>query len=137
MEDEKSYWKDKTLFEQKITVEITKACLQPDWDEIEHKLAHLILADIIFCNNGWHNSAWPKDHITHHVICNDVFAWGCADAEDITYSEISDLYEMWKKDPIYGESAWCIKKRKQMPQEPVERDIRAAGIWNLEELING
>lgn len=109
--------------------------------EVEYQLAHLILEDVIFCNNGWWKKedgvSWPEDHTTLHVNCNDIFAWGCADAEDIKYGEIKELYEMWKKDPDWGAAAWCIQKRKQMPQFPVEKKIKEAGIWNLEELIRG
>lgn len=138
-EEEKSYMKDKSLWKQHITINIPLACLQSDYDESEHKLAHLILERVIFINNGWwmkeENKPWPEDHTTLHVGCNDIFAWGCADSEDITHSEISDLYEMWKKDNNFGAAAWCIKKRKQMPQEPVEKIFRKDAIWNLEELI--
>jgi hypothetical protein len=123
----------------KIIVEIYKEWLDPKKDQIEYKLAHLILEDVIFCNNGWwykeEGVNWPKDYITLHVGCNDIFAWGCADAEDITHSEINELYEMYTKDNNLGPAAWCIKKRKQMPQSPVEEQFNKSKIWNLKELI--
>lgn len=137
--DEKSWRKDKSLWDKKLTVEIPEAVLQPDWDEIEDKLAHLLLKHVISCSDGW----WKNDekgwggHVTLHVNCNDVFAWGCADSEDIISSEISELYEMWKKDNDWGPAVWCIKKRKQMPQKPVEKYIREKGIWNLDEIKKG
>lgn len=124
-----------------INVKIYEYFLSDECQEIEHKLAHLILENEIFCNNGWwydeEGIGWKKDSISLHVNCNDVFGWGCADAEDITHDEIHELYKMWKTDPLYGTAAWCIKKRKSMPQSPVEKNIRKAGIWNLEELIKG
>jgi len=118
-----------------MLVEILDSELEKDCNEIEMKLAHLLCEGVIFCNNGWFKDKWPKDYITLHVNCNDVFAWACADAEDVTYHEVSELYEMYKKDPCWGPAAWCIKKRKQMPQSPVEKRIKEQGIWNLEELI--
>lgn len=105
-----------------------------DNDEIEYLLAHLILNDVIFCNNGWWNKNWPKDAISLHVNCNDIFMWGSADAEDITYSEINELYNMWKKDENWGPAVWCIKKRKQRPQEPVFKLIKNEGIWDLDSM---
>lgn len=109
-----------------------------DYDFEEHKLAHLLINGEIFCNNGWwfekEGISWPKDHITFHVNCNDVFGWGCADSEDITYSEIGELYNMWRKDPRHGTAVWCIKKRKCWPQKPVEEAIRKAGIWDLDSM---
>ncbi len=89
-------------------------------EDIEYKLAHLLINDVIFCNNGWFFESWQVDHVSLHVNCNDVFAWGCADSEDIKYSEIPELYDMWLKDPLWGSTVWCIKKRKIMPQKPVE-----------------
>src|ERR1019366_4612615 len=103
--------------------------------EPEEQIAFLILEEVLFTNNGWWDKTWPKDAISLHVNCNDVFAWGFADAEDILYSEIKALLEMYLKDNLWGAAAWCIKKRKMIPQPPVERIIRDIGIWNLEELL--
>ncbi len=110
-----------------------------DMGSEEHILAYFLLDGTIFINNGWwykeEGKQWPEDRITIHVNCNDVFAWGTADSEDITYSELKDLYEFVKKDPNLGSSAWCIKKRKQMPQKPLEEMFKKAKIWDLEDLI--
>ena len=110
--------------------------IYPEHMEEEDYLKVLLTEEIVFINNGWWRKDWPEDSITVHVNCNDIFAWGCADAEDITYGELKDLYEMYKKDPSWGAAAWCIKKRKQMPQKPVQDLIDKAGIWNLKDLIN-
>jgi hypothetical protein len=127
--------------EKSLTVKIPLCALESDWTDPEHKLAHLLIEGEMFCNDGWwlikEGKPWQEGYITHHVNCNDVFAWGCADSEDITYDKVGELYEMWKKDPIYGTAAWCIRKRKMMPQKPVEEAMRKAGIWDLEELIKG
>lgn len=106
--------------------------------EPEEKLAILLAEGEVFINNGWWDSekgTWPKDSITVHVNCNDIFEWGSADAEDLKYSEIDELYEYYLKDPKWGTAAWCIKKRKQMPQKPVEEHITQEGIWDLKGLI--
>lgn len=120
-------------------VNIPNYGLSEKFNEIEYKLAHLLLEGTIFCNNGWwykgEGVSWPEDRITLHVNCNDLFAWGCADVEDITYGEIGELYSMWKKDPILGIYAWCIKKRKQMPQAPIEKMFVESKIWDIKELI--
>lgn len=105
--------------------------------EEEDYLKFLLMEDIIFCNNGHWDEKWPKDCVSLHVNCNDIFAWATADAEDVKYGELKELFEMVVKDINFGSAAWCIKKRKQMPQAPVEKDIRKAGIWNLEELVKG
>jgi len=119
----------------KVILEISEELLIDEEHEPEWKLAHLLIENVIFINNGWWIDHWPKDSVTLHVNCNDIFSWASADGEDITHSEINELYKMWKKDPGWGPAVWCIKKRKLMPQKPVEDMIRKAGIWNLDEIL--
>lgn len=120
-------------------------------------LAHLIMNEVVYINSHWwkhydleqdpetkkiksvpsQNPEWSaKDSelISVHVECNDVFAWGSADAEDLPYKEIKKLYQMWKKDPTWGSAIWCMQRRNQMPQGPVEKRIREAGIWDLDSM---
>ncbi len=105
-----------------------------DMMEDEDYLKVLLCENVAFINNGWWRKDWPQDHVSIHIGCNDVFAWGCADAEDVLCSELQDVYEHWKKDPDWGAAVWCIKKRKQMPQPPVAKILREKG-YNLEELL--
>jgi hypothetical protein len=125
--------------DEEIVLKAPTFGLKCEYEEIEYKLAHLLLEEVIFCNNGWwfNNDGvfWPKDYITLHVNCNDVFAWGASDCENVTYKEIGTLYEMYKKDPLWGPAAWCIMKRKQLPQLPVQKRIEDDKIWNLQDLI--
>jgi hypothetical protein len=124
--------------------------------EPEKALAHMLLNEVIFINSHWwkfeqvgeagpdgwktiprEDATWTKEEskiISVNVNCNDVFAWGCADAEELPYDEIENLYRMWVRDPSWGSAIWCMKQRKEMPQKPVEDRIRKAGIWNFEEL---
>ena len=107
-------------------------------------LAYLLAADQVFLNDFWwmgrkHNpdNSWPEEAtkvFSVNANCNDVFAWGCADAENINYGELEDLYNHYTVDDIWGTAVWCIKKRGIMPQEPVEKAIRNAGIWDLDSL---
>lgn len=108
--------------------------------EEEKALAHLLINGVVFTNSHWWEDAWPdaaKRTISIIVNCNDVFAWGSADGEELPHAEIENLYRMWRKDPVWGPSIWCIKQRNQMPQKPVEEAIRKAGIWDLDALDVG
>ncbi len=115
--------------------------LNKEYIEEEEIIAILLLERVLFVNNGWwyeeENKPWQKDAVTLHVNCNDVFAWGCADSEDVTHGELRELYEMYLKDKNSGSDAWCIKKRKQLPQSPVEKAMREKGIWDLDKLARG
>jgi hypothetical protein len=99
----------------------------------EYALAALLLAEQVFLNSRWWRNE-DKENISVFVNCNDIFAWGCADAEDLPHKDIENLWRMWRKDPSWGTAIWCIQKRKQMPQKPVEDLIRKAGIWDLDSM---
>ncbi len=118
--------------------EITYAEVRPSnypYTDEEDYLKFLLNEDVIFTNNGHWDEKWPKDAVSLHVGCNDVFAWGCADAEDITHGELKDLYEHVQKDPHNGAAVWCMKKRQMWPQQPVEDYIREQGIWDLDKIL--
>lgn len=121
--------------DETVDLKVNKFALHEDYPEHEEKLAHLLIEGVIFLNNGWHDPTWPKDKTTLHINCNDVFAWGCADAEDIDYSEIPKLYEMWKQNNTWGSAVFCIMKRGMKPQKPVYDAIQALNIWDLDNII--
>ncbi len=64
------------------------------------------------------------------VLCNDLFAWGCSDAEDLPVSEIGAVYKLWKADPMWGTSKWCCHRRNLQPQPPVKKAMQTAGSWD-------
>ena len=108
-----------------------------EWFDDEAALAVLLLDSVIFINSCWFKEGWPddaKESTYLGVSCNDIFAWGCSDAEDLPYEELRSLYDHYIKDPVWGSAIWCMKKRKEMPQRPVEAEIRLGGIWDLNTL---
>jgi hypothetical protein len=108
--------------------------------EEDQALAHLLMNEVVFINSNHWRDDWSEDdrkQISVNVSCNDVFAWGCADGETLPCNQIETLYNMWLKDPAWGPAVWCMIQRKQMPQKPVEKIIRAAGIWDLDKLNIG
>lgn len=64
------------------------------------------------------------------VNCNDVFVWGCADAEPLPYDQIPKLYKMVVEDSTWGASKWCCIQRNQKPQKPVVEAMKANNSWN-------
>lgn len=98
----------------------------------ELALARMLQADILFCNTGYFGEGEMREQtVVLFVNCNDLFAWGCADAEPVREDEIGDLYKAWQSGK-YGVDKWCCKRRKQQPQGPMEKLIRAAGEWDAE-----
>lgn len=66
------------------------------------------------------------------VNCNDTFAWGCADAEDLRYDEIPKLYKEFEKNNKWGPTRWCCFKRNQQPQEAIKNWMIKEGSWDEE-----
>ena len=67
-----------------------------------------------------------------HDLCNDIFAWACADGEDLPLDEVSNLYRMWEKDSKWGSAKWCCYRRKEKPQGPVVEAMKGDGSWDEE-----
>ncbi len=105
--------------------------------EGEQALIVLLEEEKIFLNSCWWEKEWPEEarnNIAIHVNCNDIFAWGAADAETLPYKELENLYSMWKKDPMWGTAVWCIQQRGFMPQRAVYDYIKDQGIWDLDSM---
>lgn len=100
-------------------------------------LGHLLSQDLFILNTNWMMGHWPEDaqkSIRLAVICNDLFASG-ADAEAMQHADVELLYRMYLKDPTYGTSAWCIHKRKKLPQFGFIKRMTEAG-WDTNHLIS-
>jgi hypothetical protein len=98
-------------------------------------LAVLLMSEVVFMNNFWWEKELPKHLkgiVSLHVNCNDVFAWGCADSEDLLYEDIEGVYRAFLKDGHAGVEIWCIRKRGVQPQRPVLNALKAAGLWTAD-----
>lgn len=106
--------------------------------EPERALALLLLKDIVFLNNHWwKKDKWPNEaceKFSINVNCSDVFALGGADAEELDYEELEDLYNHWEQDNTWGSIIWCIRKRRELPHPIVQKRISEAGKWDLNQI---
>lgn len=99
----------------------------------EAALAILLGEGRLFCNSRVYleeNGDKADETVVLFVNCNDLFAWGCADAESLTRDEIEEVYKAWKADPSWGIDKWCCRKRRQQPQDPVIEQMKEAGVWD-------
>lgn len=85
-------------------------------------LAELLLEEVVFIGGS------DDQKLAIYVNCNDVFAWGLADGELLESKDIEEVWKIWKKDGWPGLNFWCCKKRNQLPQAPVLRDLEKAGF---------
>lgn len=87
-------------------------------------IAEYEIWDLVF----WHTN------LKFYVNCNDLFAWGLADAEEITESNI-DLLEQSLKDADYIDGAFlfCARSRKMRPQGAMYENIEKKNWYLFDE----
>jgi hypothetical protein len=102
----------------------------------EVALSELLKNGVLFCNSRYYSlkkdTKSEGETIVLFVICNDVFAWGCADAEDLPLNELENFYKMWEKDKINGPIKWCCLRRNEKPQKPMVDLMKKEGAWDDE-----
>ena len=102
-------------------------------------LAVLLLADQVFINDYWwmEKEGWPEEACrmpSLNLNTNDILMSAAADAYTMQKEDIKDVYDHWVKDPNWGTAVWYCKKMNLMPQTPVAERIRAAGIWDIDNM---
>ena len=104
----------------------------------EDALAHLLgEGQVILNDHWWKENIWPEECtrlFAVAAVCNDVFAYASADAQEVQFNELQDLYEHYHRDPLWGVSVWCMKKRNMMPLNRVADRIRCLGVWDLDSM---
>src|SRR4051812_11323049 len=111
----------KETFEVSIEGEYEFNGERDKWFSTENALAVLLAKDICFVSTlGYTAKGEPDEKPTCgiYVNCSDLFYWGCADGESITYNEIESLYRAWKSGK-YGVDKWCCLHRNLRPQVPM------------------
>lgn len=107
----------------------------------QEALALMMLQDgLLFCLRGKSVDDSEKSVIAVCVNCNDLFYWGCADAEElplITFKDEDedvfwDFYERYRTKGDDGAVEWCCLRRGMRPQYPVEKSMRDRGVWTEE-----
>ena len=109
-------------------------------EEIVHRefsltLAALLIDSVVFLGDNWHRPAVAGE-ISVNVICSDTFGYACADCETLPYAEIGRLYQLWRRDPRLGSTAWCVARRKERPISPVVKML-ADGGYDVDALVRG
>lgn len=81
-------------------------------EKLPEKIQNLFLKGLLL---GWFDSKTPEK-VKLIVDCNDLFFWGCADAEEFSEQDIPDLLKALDESPKHGSVLWCCRKRKMRPQ---------------------
>ena len=83
-------------------------------ENIREIFTELLIEDVIYLEKA-------DEEIIMCVLMNDIFAWACADQEDITLEDIPLIYQLNKEYGYAGVIAWVSKKRGYEPQEAFDR----------------
>jgi hypothetical protein len=100
-------------------------------------LAYLLINDFCFLNviDTSVNRSVTEYTTVVYVNANDIFAWGCADAECIGNndgeddSEIISLYKYCKENKKWGYVKWLCLKRNFQPQRPIKQSMIKDNYW--------
>lgn len=104
---------------------------RPDADQDDFNVSYAV-AELLLDERMFVNTHQKDETLVVYVLCNDVFMWGCADAEAITTLDIEPLWRAWRAHPRYGSDAFCCKHRGVQPQPPLKNLMQAAGCWDAE-----
>lgn len=96
-----------------------------------------ITAENDSCDSVWWRTDGEYAPVTFIVNCNDVFYWGCSDAETITEENITDFEQSFedaksasKVGEIYAPILFCARVRKMRPQGAMYKTIPIE-LWDL------
>ena len=68
---------------------------------------------------------FKADKLEFYILCNDMFWWGTADAEDVTAADVPELQRAYDDldkfatdFTLYAPELWVARKRGMRPQTP-------------------
>lgn len=118
------------LFDYLTLEEVSgEVCGKKYYDE-DTILCYLLMKEYVFLTTRpylCHGDKMPMTTVVS-VNCNDLFVWGCADAEEITKGELPELFKMIREGS-YGLEKWACKKRNTRPQQPIRELMKELGHW--------
>lgn len=103
-----------------------------DYFDYESSLAALLKEGILFCNDRYFSSNKEGKSegktIVLFVIANDIF-YPAANAEDLKFDEVPELYYAWTKDKNWGVIKWLSKKRNLQPRSSIRQNMKKDNVW--------
>lgn len=99
----------------------------------ESAVIELLANDVLFINSRNYiclDGTTKSETLVLFVACSDLFYWGTADAETLSYSELKEFYNAWKSQGNYGVMRWCCIKRNLQPQKPIKEEWIKSNKWD-------
>lgn len=95
-------------------------------------LSILLEENILFCNSRKYvelDGTTCGPTVVVFMCCNDIFYYA-ADAEDITFDELPELYKLYEKDKKWGSVKWVCMKRNARPLAHIIKHMKKDGAWD-------
>lgn len=96
----------------------------------EYTVEDFILIQLLLDGKLFINQLKGSISIQLFLLCNDLFMWGCSDAEEIKYDELGIIYKMHMEDRVWGTDKYVCIKRNLKPQKPVIKNMKKDGSWD-------
>ena len=84
-----------------------------------------------YCHFEWKDKPDGRTLVVY-VNTSDIFAWGCADGEDLETEDILPLYKLCRDNGFWGVVKWACRLHNEKPQLAVAKDMKKAGYWDEE-----
>jgi len=84
------------------------------------------------CEDIWWRTDGEYAPVTFLVNCNDFFAWGCSDCEELTVEHLHVFVKACADDRTWGPQLYCARVRGERPQGACYRGMpkRVAEMFN-------
>lgn len=111
-----------------ITIEINPSwhCDGKERFNRDHAIAEMLARQAILIMPASGRAGKPAEI---WINCNDLFAWGSADAEPLPYSEIESAYRAYKSGK-HGLDKWACQRRGVRPEGAAIEAMKADGAWD-------
>lgn len=99
----------------------------------ERALSTLLLEEVIYINDHRWRKYWPWEAqrtTSLSVQCGDFFDYACSDVEEVSVSQLQELYDMWMEDRKWGAKKWCALRRWKLPLPSIAAEMKACGAWD-------
>jgi hypothetical protein len=112
--------------------------VEEPWYDEDAMIAYMLLDEVLWTRSAHYTGNKDSQYEFHGkgtivlLGCNDVFAWGCSDSEELQHDKVPELFMLWHENHRWGPAKWCCIKRNEKPQRPVEKAMREVGIWDAQ-----
>ena len=70
-----------------------------------------------------------EGEVSLFINTSDIFAWACADCEEVELDELDSVVSEITNDPKWGVVKWVCRRENLQPQSAIKREMKGEGAW--------